>query len=843
MTGLLQQKPENLSSLSSATVGTNAKFVRNFSERLLDAHEHGVDGLAGLLEYCSQQLVFSSMSSIDAEVLFPAIQTALIVPNADIRSFTLRTIVVVCQYTPVDIFRKYWQSTAQKVISVLKSVQNETDLNHHPQALVALASLVSISERIAQLGGENKASVSTICQSAVVHSTKTLEDTRSSAKIITASLSVLFSVLQVSPREMRTNASRLEGILWNRLLNHYCADVRDLSAKLHAHILTCYPEKLKAKLFDERLRNICKELDDLLEILQYFEPGNGNRKVKTGAAVKSLTFEQMQFRYAAICSSLGEALGQALPLRVPISVPTLVHTLCNGIRFREIDPFVSCPELNITANDALRFQSLVYSESMNILGAVSSYIGRSAILPYANILSQTFVKRLSKMIILSRVRQGLIAGLPERIKIYSVIRVLADTLGSSFIEIVAPLFVELFDRDVKLYISNEESRNYVVSDSSGYIPESSRSRKRRRQSREASKDVDVLSSNQDGSRGLQLVLGQQTSANISATFTTGLQVATSFFQNRGFLSSSTSVCLQKLEALLSNCSEKNSHCPALFQSLSAAVLGGGSNRTKAEACPLLLTCSRLSKRSVGSSRLREEIQSEILNTKISCEALFHPRAPPVLQQSSLGVRKREKSEDTGRGIDSSNNVMTALANWQQETTKPKEGIKVTKDEHASKLSSLPAQSTATKSNLQKLQKGDEGPADTKQQEKLSKSKEPLWKPVKSLENPIPIVSKDPSLPDPEAHGMDISNESSTPNDTQPTNYQSREKSGKTRSVVETESPEEQLKPDELPKTAEPKNSVTSNGSQQVGTVQKADLEEEAESDLIMSLRFEESEAE
>jgi len=316
MIGVSQRFPGS-KSLFSATPDANAKLVRKFSELLAKAHEHGIDESMHLLEHCSKRQSFSSLATPDTEVLFGAIQAALLSQKPNVRYLALHTVIAVCRYVRPSLICPFWVTIAQKVVSMVKVIQTAADESSYSLALMALASLISAASPIAQLGGEHKASVSTISQSAVVHASRTLDETQSPAGIIGAVLAVFLSVLHTAPREIRASTNRLEDVLWNRYFHHPNAEVREISAQLYAYTLACFPDRLQSKIFDERLKGACQELDDIVEIMEVFTSSEEKQPVKSSVATRRLSCKQLSSRYSAICCLVKASVQQASSTRLP----------------------------------------------------------------------------------------------------------------------------------------------------------------------------------------------------------------------------------------------------------------------------------------------------------------------------------------------------------------------------------------------------------------------------------------------------------------------------------------------------------------------------------------------
>lgn len=634
-----------MSALTPGTPAANAKQVRALAQALTSLHKPStVPSFTAIFTYCESSHALATLSADDASVFFPALQSALSILHPYARTASLQATILSAQQTPPSILATYWTSLAQRATSLLKSVADANPALT-AQALAALSTLIAAGAPLALKGGEHKASVSTVCHSAIFHATRALNSKNPPATVALSAIALLFSVLHAAPRELRQGLSRHEAALRNKWFDHPAPLVRKAAVRLFAHLFACCPDKVKQKVFDERIQHACQQLDQILDVLDLFTPGDDIRRMHSETEVRSFYAIQLSRRYSALSELLRDLLEQVCSVPLALPLPTLLHTLCRGIAERQIDPYATGFEgVALDAGSALPVLSTVSGESLSTLVVLIDTTHRGAALPYTQVVARAFQRRLSQVILRVRAKDGAVACILERRALYQAVARLVDVLGSGFMEQIAPLFSELFEGDVELYACTKRAEEILMSQSASNMPESTRSRKRRRNSHANNRDraQKEASAWADTGHSLAKTVGSKTVQEMEVVLTAGIEVTVAMFENRGLLPSRAMEALTRLEVALAHLTGCCGNAHHILDAVRAVALGGGSSRLQGEASPLLLQCSMLSRDAVLLASSSFEERRIGFRARSSCESVFHPRGPPVVKYFS---RKHEESHN------------------------------------------------------------------------------------------------------------------------------------------------------------------------------------------------------
>lgn len=652
-----------MSALELGTPAANAKYVRALSQALTSLHKPTtIPTFTAVFSYCETSHALSTLSKEEANVLFPALQSALAIPHPYARTASLRATILTAKHAPPSVIADQWASLAMRVTSLLKSVSGANP-SLTAQALATLSTLLAVGAPLALKGGQHKASVSTVCHSAVTHATRVLGSDNPTAHVALAAIALLFSVLHTAPRELRQGLSRLEAALWDKWLDHPMQRVRNAAAKLLAHLLACCPDKVKQKVFDERIQTACQQLDQILDVLDLFTPGDGTRKLhatllrmspsEISRGATCLSAEQLSRRYSAVSKLLRELLEQTCSVPLLFPLPALLHTLCRGIADRQIDLYTPGLEgITLNADDATFVLASTGKDSLSTLVVLIESAHRGAALPYAQVVARAFQRRLSHVILRVRTKDGVIASILERCALYDAMSRLVVVLGSGFTEQVVQLFAELLEHDAKLYVQAKRTEETLLRQGTYDIPEATRSRKRRRGGHPNNRGMQQKERSAEVENGghLAQLCGPETIKSVEKVLSSGIRVMIAMFENRGLLSSPAMASLQRLEKILEHLEGYSRGSADILEAVRAVALGGGSSRLQAEASPMLLQCLSSSKDVILSAFSSFEMQRVALRARASSESVLHPRGPPVLKTRSRNQEENppEKSQSTER---------------------------------------------------------------------------------------------------------------------------------------------------------------------------------------------------
>lgn len=239
--------------MPSYIVGTssaNAKLIRNLDDSLSSLSTTVTVSCLTHLQACFKQRAFSTLTKQTANQILPTIQNLILSEYQQVRVLSLRIITHISQAAPASSLHEHWLGLVQKVTQLIKSTSSTCNPNHHAQALSTIGALLSSTVISKRIGGSQKASVVTSCQSALVHAVRAISDEDSTAQVGIAAFAVVYAVLLVAPREIRGCLTKIENLIWNRWLNHPDRQARHICAELFSHLIDCYADKVKQQAFE-----------------------------------------------------------------------------------------------------------------------------------------------------------------------------------------------------------------------------------------------------------------------------------------------------------------------------------------------------------------------------------------------------------------------------------------------------------------------------------------------------------------------------------------------------------------------------------------------------------------
>ena len=660
-----------MSALDLGTPAANAKQVRELSQALKSLNDSSrLYCFNAVLVHTSASRALATLSKEDADQLFSAVQAGLVNPNPYSRNASLRVAVLLSKHAPPSLVADHWASLTSRITSILKSARG-VNRSLTAQALAAVASLITAGAPLTLEGGNQKVSITTACHSAVVHVTRFLEGDPPSGDVALASIALLFAILNTAPRELRQVLPRLELALWHKWVGHPLESVRQASAKLLAHLLICCPEKVKQKVFDERIESGCTKLDEIMNILDHFTSARQSRRAITPSMLLAVAdskeqaapgfADRLSHLYSAASFMLREVLNHGSPTPLFISIPKLLHTLCRGFSQRQIDLYT--PDLEgvaLNADDVLRLIAITERECLRTLVTLTESVDRSALLPYVHVLAQAFHRRLSYMILKVQTAPGAVAAIAQRSLLFDAMARIVMVLGCGFIEQILEPFVKLFECDIEIYSKAAHAQSYLLSKSSSAISESTRFRKRRKvanaRNREAhTKELSTVDSTSDKS----VTWASETVRDLQTVLISGTRLVTAIVENRGLLGSRAVDALHRIEILMERIERFSTSSTDFLEIIRAIALGGGPSRLVAEASPFLLRCLSLSNQTTLSMASSPQMRISGLRMRSTSELLLHPRGPPVVRAKVL---RRNASDHQS--------PMTGFVPQQQKKTTP-----------------------------------------------------------------------------------------------------------------------------------------------------------------------------
>lgn len=651
-----------MSTLHPGSTAANAKQTREVSKALASLNDVSkLPFFNATLDTTKESRALATISSEDADELLAAVKAGLASPHPYVRNASLRVAVLLAKHGPPSIFASHWVSLTSQITSILKSASG-VNPSFTAQALATLASLISAGASVVLDGGDHKASIITACHSALAHVTRLMEGDIPLGSVVLASTALLFAILYTAPREFRQVLPRLETALWGKWLGHPSEKARLVCAKLLARLLICFPEKVRQKVFDERVVSVCAKHDQILNILDYFTPGDRSQKPRTNAAnltellqlvVKdsandscSGITERLSQIYSATSLILRELLSQggSTPLFVP--VPELLHSICRGFAERHIDLYTPEVEgIKLNADGALRLTARIERESLENAVALTEGIDPSALLPYVHVLAQTFQRRLAQMILKVQTASGCIASSAHRCVLFNTMARIITFLGCGFIEQILEPFSHLLENDIKVYARIEEAqRCFAAKKNTSAISESARFRKRRRVAHPNNRSTPTndLPNEENLVSNTPATWSSETVNELHSVLMCGMRTATTILENRGLLNPSASSALHRIENAVEQMQKFNALSSDSLDVIRAIALGGGSNRLHAEASSFLSQCISLSKHTALSMVSSSDQRIHALRMRSSAELLVHPRGPPMIRRE---VTRRDANAD------------------------------------------------------------------------------------------------------------------------------------------------------------------------------------------------------
>ena len=612
------------------TPKANAKLIRNLNASLASLSLNLTEPCLTNLEICCKQNAFSTLSKEGTKLLIPTLLKLVLSDSEDIRALSLRIFVYLIQAAPSTAVNEHWLSLFQRISQVIKSSSVTCNPILHSQTLVTIASLLSSAVVKKIHGGPQKALLSTCCQSALVHATRVVYDNKANTKVAGAAFAVIFAILRVAPREVRSSLNKIEEHIWNIWLNHHDTIVRELVAELHSNLIICYSDKLKQQAFHDRIRNVSEEMKDIMNIVDQFTSFSRSHLEVENEALKSLSVAQLAVRFETMCNLLQTQVRCQYKTRMPFPLALVVKTLTHGINQREINPYAKDQsDLQINADTAMILVSSVFLSCSQVLSTVAITCHSALLLPFASTIGNSISTRMTDIYLRCEQDLEIISSCAERKMLYKCLTVLIRTLGMSIIMRTISSFTRLFSFDVDQTRKIFKFERLCELDGGSDLSDRRKLKKRRRsrdQSHDPKTENDTFMSKEaeqllDSNGGVICEEGKKTLA-------AGLDVCSAIFDNREFLNDALVQDMNKLEEVLRLTMSPQFVELNLLKATTSASVSGGSGRAKGEAGQLFLQNTLLSTKLLTSPRYPNHIRETAFVARSASETVIHPSGPP-----------------------------------------------------------------------------------------------------------------------------------------------------------------------------------------------------------------------
>jgi hypothetical protein len=609
---------------------------------------------AHALSAASAARSLASLSSARADSFFPALLAAL---TADPHA-SAPAVAVAARDSPPALLRPHWVALARRTAAALKASPAQ-----QAPLLAAFAAIIAAAEPYGALGGPAVAAVAAVAESALAHALPVLVDTDGafSSDDSLAAVALAAAVAHVAPNQIRAFLIPLSDALWapDRGLSSPCPAIRTHSAALLAALPVCHPAKARATALVSLTLRAAKEMDELRQSLAMFQP----RSAAPAQAVRPVPLPQhaqqqsasLAARFTTMVDLLCACLNRTFPDPLTFPVDTLAAILVRVLDFASLDPYALPAGQHIDVTSVAILLPRIRADSLRALCTVVRALGRPALLPFASVLVRPVARCLSVSAQLSSAAsaQFLIAGLSERAHAYNAAISCISILGSSAIEALAAPLAATLSSDIPEACIISTSSSAAAVNTIGHLPlhglaHSSRSAKRRRhnggggsgKSRQDDQEdrrtarESFMSASYDPIELQGIHAVQPAAALVEATIV-GLTAFQAMLSSRSFMSDACIRSIVRVESLIVAAipSARGELGCALVRVTAACALSGGSGRLCGRSSSLLIPALSALRALIRSPSASGMLAFEARVALASCEALVHPKGPPVILSS------------------------------------------------------------------------------------------------------------------------------------------------------------------------------------------------------------------
>jgi hypothetical protein len=592
----------------------------------------------------------ASLSSARADVLFPSLLSALSSnPEA-----AAHAVAVAARDAPPALLRQHWPALARKTAAALKGAQSQAPL------LAALAALIAAAETYPALGGSAVAAVAAVAESALSHALRVLADAdeTSTAEDELAAIALAAAVAHVAPSQVRTALVSLSDVLWapGRGVSSPYPFVRFHSAALLAELPVCHPAKARGGALITVVLRAAKELDDLRHSLSMFQ----SRDSAVTAPVPLPQHAQqppsaLAARFTTMADLLCACLCRHFPEPLAFPVHKLVDVLTRILAFTVLDPYALPTGRHIDVTAVAALLPRIRADSLRALSTIVRALGRPALLPFAREITRPVAHCLANASRSSATvsSQDLVAGVSERAHAYKAAISCISVLGSPAVDaMVGPLATALaLDIPAASTVSapgySSSAHAFTSQPLRGLAPHARPAKRRRhignsgatrqddqeerRNAREsfASAEYDPVE--------LHGIHATQASLAIVGAVTVGLTAFQGVLSSRSFMSDDTVRSVIRVESLVVAAlpSARGEFGCSLVRLVAASALSGGSGRMRGRASPIIVSAMSALRALIRSPSAEGKLALEARVALASCEALAHPKGPPVILISAV----------------------------------------------------------------------------------------------------------------------------------------------------------------------------------------------------------------
>ncbi|CAN8075689.1 unnamed protein product [Agarophyton chilense] len=640
-----------MSVYTAGASSTSAKLVRSLTYALKTTSAN----CKPLLDHCRSQNAFSTISADDTELFFTTVAATLTSDNERTIALSLEVLCHALTTIPPYLLRSHWLHITQKLTSLLKSSKWSQSARSQAKLLTVMASAVASASSFSVIQPEMKTVISKICQSSLFHALRALSPMQNTDYVCKAALCLVFAVLGTAPREVRTIISQLESGLRERWLFHRNPSVRNSAVLLFAHLLACHGEKAKAQVFEQRLVESCKQLDDIMNFIDMFGPSDGEKRPQLfDDTLRNLSLSELEVRVTTICAYIRHVVGMRHDVLMPMPLPTLYRVLLRGIGERYVDAYATGGGKHLLDTDSvLILINSVTIECAETLISVTAASGKDATIVFTHQIGQCLETKLSHVVLRSRKETGVSSNLNERRLMYRIMGGLIEVMGSGIVQYVSGMLEELFSVDVKLCIACSGRDALLANENKGTNNEgNNRSRKRKRfQNQENRQERTVkckeLKSNPKPLNALDEHCAQNATLS-KQTLQDALDSVISVFEHRAYMSERVSQHVQKIEEGIIKLMKNGVLLECVIHAANAAGLSGGCNRMYGEASDLLLMGSRMCV-SVLHGYKERSVRREAARSRSGYESIIHARGPAFYLERLCNQQVESNTEEGTTG--------------------------------------------------------------------------------------------------------------------------------------------------------------------------------------------------
>lgn len=624
--------------------------------------------------------LLSSLTPERAPAFFDSVVSALGAENHPAARCEVlsRLLAAVAADVPPAVLKTRWSGIIRAVFSSIKALlsgQTELGSSEQPSALAdrcaALAALLRAGAAFRALGGSAAQAVASECEAAAAHALRILRFASDvdntvadldadTTKVCLAALSIFHSIFESSPAQLRQVRVPLETLLWSdTLLVSAGPDVRKVATRLLAGLPSVHPKKTRTEAAQNVLSTVLRELRSMVTLLAEFHAEGLHAQLKEADAMldpKHAQYdgEQLRLRFESMLSVLVAFLNSPFPDPVVLPIAHMLSVLMAPLRFVAVDPYKEA-SARLELASVSRILPHVRSAAADAMVAVVRRVGRGALLPFCVDIGKT----VARFVRLSRERDSSVSwracsGTFERHSSLRAARAIVECCGGAAVGTLAKSVTMSIVEDVKIIREHEaQIASCGEAAESDVTPRPAKRRRRssaahgtnREDEQESRRRARESLSTPNGTEGaMDKVLSIDAVRAIKALCVEGLLVARSMMTSRAFLDDKAVAELLKLEALCATLgSRPDSIGVAALGVVSAATLGGGSGRLQAHATPVFLEVLPVLRDLVSSGNLDQTRLDKARSALSACEALIHPRGPPVVPTRPQSAALKESA--------------------------------------------------------------------------------------------------------------------------------------------------------------------------------------------------------